>query len=181
MKRKHKEIARMMASPPAQEATNHEKRAAKEVKELDKIDEEREKSLERIRRRKLEWNARSQKSGNMIKKDMKDVGKVEKDDKMMEVPEPKMTKEMEGQEAHTPGPRPMKHRKETLGVMTVVHTLLLGPAAAHIPSARPAVCTNLGAGINTNTGGQTQKNVWPSNVPDMRKVEGKPQKPEIVN
>ena len=55
MKRKHRDIARMMAKPPTQEARNHEKRVAKEIEKLERIGEER---LERMSRRKFEWNAR---------------------------------------------------------------------------------------------------------------------------
>ena len=44
----------MLAPPPTQEATNHERRVAKEMEELEQIYEEREERLERIRSRKLE-------------------------------------------------------------------------------------------------------------------------------
>ena len=48
----------MLAPPPTQEATNHERKVANEMEEMEKIDEEREESSERIRRLLLEWKAR---------------------------------------------------------------------------------------------------------------------------
>ena len=65
IKKKHKDIAGMMAPPPTKEATNFEKEAAQEIEELERVDEEREERLERLRRRKLEWNAkRAQKTAD---------------------------------------------------------------------------------------------------------------------
>ena len=72
---------------------------------MEKIDEEMEERLERIRRRKLEWKARrAQKAGIMIKKDMDNGVEVEKDAKLMGAHKHNEIDEMEGQEAHTPGP-----------------------------------------------------------------------------
>ena len=119
MKKKHRDITRMMAPPPTHEATNYEKRAAKKVEELERINEEREARLERIRRRKLEWSARrAQKTANRIKQDVDTGVKVKEDAKMVEAPEHNMNKEMKDQAAHTPGPGTSNQRKEMLDVMT---------------------------------------------------------------
>ena len=72
-------------------------------------------------------------------------------------------------EAHTPRPGPIGYKEETLGVMTVMYTPLLGPIAVHTSQTGPTVCT--GAGILTNKRGRTDKSVQSSiNIPDMRKV-----------
>ena len=84
MKKKHRDIAGMMAPQPAQEASNFERKAAKEIEELERIDEEREERLERRRRRKLEWNAkRAQKTTDRLKEDMDTSVKAEEDAKMV--------------------------------------------------------------------------------------------------
>ena len=41
-----------------QESTHHEQRAAKEMEDWARIDEEKEERLERLRRRQMEWKAR---------------------------------------------------------------------------------------------------------------------------
>ena len=123
MKRKHNDIEGMLAPPPTQEATNHEKRIANEMEELEKIDEEREERQERIIERKKEWKARNaQETVIMINKDMGDCVDAEKDAKMTGVHEHKDVNEVEGHKMHTPRPGPMNYWKEMLSVMTVVHT-----------------------------------------------------------
>ena len=96
MMKKHRDIAGMLAHPPTKEATNHERRIAKEVEMLESVDEEREERLERLRRRKLEWQDRkAQKAVIMNVKDLEDESKVAK---VMEIPE---TAECHDGGAHT--------------------------------------------------------------------------------
>ena len=58
LKKKNQHISWLLDPPPPKEVINHEKTIAREMEEIERIDEEREDRLERIRRRKLEWKAR---------------------------------------------------------------------------------------------------------------------------
>ena len=57
MKKKHKDIGWLLAPPPSQETVIHERAMAKETKEMEVVDEEREERLEMMKMKDFEWKA----------------------------------------------------------------------------------------------------------------------------
>ena len=51
MKKKHRDIAWLLAPPPTEETVNHEKAMALETEKMEIVDEYREERLERMHRR----------------------------------------------------------------------------------------------------------------------------------
>jgi hypothetical protein len=161
-----------LAPTPTKEATKFEKKADLEIGEVERVDEEREERLERLRIRKMEWTAkRVQKMGDKFKEDVitgvevemvaEEATKIPEIDVEMVVEMGEATvmemedttlNEMIDQAGRTPCPGSKVSRCEKLNVMMVV----LGPASIHTPPGGTTICDNSGAGINTNREGHTK-------------------------